>query len=170
MKQALLVILGTTAALALAACTQAPDPAQVQRDVEKAQAEGQKKIADAQANLDKVNAENRKDIVETRVDNAAAAANNANITPSATAEPGTPANANASKELADAREKAAKKTADAQFGVDKASAEAKYDVAFARCKAQTGSAEKSCKDSAKITYDTEINQAKARENAANQRG
>jgi hypothetical protein len=167
MKERLLVTLGATAALVLAGCTQAPDQAQVQRDVEKAQAEGQKKVADAQAKLDQVNAENRKDIVETRVD-ASAPANNPNTTPSATAEPGTPANASANKDVANAQDKAAKKAADAQYDVDKARAEAQYDVAVARCKAQTGSSEKSCKDSAKNAYDQQINQAKAKDNSANQ--
>ena len=73
MKGQLLVIFSAAAALNLAGCTQAPDQAQVQKDVEKAQAEGQKKVADARANLEKVVAENRKDVVETRVDNSSLA-------------------------------------------------------------------------------------------------
>lgn len=171
MQPRLLMTLGATATLVLAACTQAPDQAQVQRDVEKAQAEGQKKVADAKAKLDQVNAENRKEIVETRVDAASDAAKSANATPAQNAEPGTPANASANNDIANAQDKAAKKAADAQYGVDKASAEARYDVAVARCKAQIGSAEKSCKDSAKNTYDSEIKQAKAKDNAnQHQRG
>src|SRR5262249_56949727 len=39
-------------ALLLQACQQGPDPAKVQADVTKAQAEGQKKIVDAQAKMD----------------------------------------------------------------------------------------------------------------------
>jgi hypothetical protein len=126
-----------------------------------------RKIADAQAKLQQVTAENRKDIVDARVDNSAPATNG--TTPSTTAEPGTAANT-ANKDVADAQQKAAKKTADAQYDVDKASAEAKYDVSVARCKGQTGDAAKSCKDNAKSTYDSEINQAKAKNNSANQRG
>ena len=68
MKRILTIAAILSATLALQACNKGPDPAKVQADVAKAQADGQKKIADAQADLDKVVAKNRKTMADTDAD------------------------------------------------------------------------------------------------------
>ena len=68
MKRLVTIAMVIGATLALQACNQGPDPAKVQADVTKAQADGQKKVADAQADLDKVIAKNNKAMVDTQAD------------------------------------------------------------------------------------------------------
>src|SRR6185295_3634695 len=67
-KQALFIA-GCVAGFGLQACNNsAADPAKVAAEVQKAEAEGEKKIVEAQAKLEKVAAENKKDIVVARAD------------------------------------------------------------------------------------------------------
>jgi len=141
----------------LGACNQNPDPAKIQADVTKAQAAGQKNIADAQANLDKVNAQNTKDMVNAQVDARAPAADN------------QPTNPSAAQDMSNAHTQANGKTADAQYDLDKARAKAAEEVAEAKCEAQTGSAEDACNAAAKSQYDAAVAQAKSINDAAHKR-
>lgn len=163
MNRIVTMTLAIGAALSLQACNQGPDPAKVQADVTKAQADGQKKIADAQADLDKVIAKNNKAMVDTQAD-AQKDANNANATPADQNKAAT----DASTDMAKDRNDAAVEVADAQYGVDKAKATAAYNVEVAQCEAQTGDAEKSCKDKSKATYDASVTAAENKKNAAHQ--
>jgi len=163
MKRIIMLAAVMGSALALQACNQGPDPAKVQADVTKAQADGQKKIADAQADLDKVVAKNNKAMVDTQAD-AQKDANSANATPADQNK----AAADASSDMAKQRADAAKDMADAQYNVDKAKATAAYDVRVAECEGQTGDANKQCKDTAKATYDASVTAADNKRNAAKQ--
>lgn len=158
------------AAFALNGCGGA-DPAQVQADIDKAQAAGQKMVADAQAKLDRVAAENRKDVVDAQADVNLAAAH-ADAARPETAPIATPAApvAKAGAKVADARSDARKKSLDAQYDLDKARAEANYNVAVAHCGSQRGLAEKACKETAKAVYDGNLASAKARKATGLQRG
>ncbi|HET8940897.1 MAG TPA: hypothetical protein VFN13_02810 [Rudaea sp.] len=160
-------------AVSLQGCKQRPDPAKVQADIIKAQANGQKAIADARANMDKVIAQNRKDLVDARVDaqmdhasgdetarnRQSPAANLEN--PSAVASP-------VSAAVARARKGATDSTADAQYELDKAKAEADYNVALARCESRVGTALDACKETAKSRYDSDITAARHRNDSAHQ--
>src|SRR5471030_783402 len=104
-------IITLAASALLQACNQSPDPAKVQGDVTKAQADGQKMIVDAQAKLDQVNAQANKEVVNAQVDaNAANAANATNPPPPATA---------ADNDVAKARKDANEDVVDAQFNLEK---------------------------------------------------
>ncbi len=69
-------------AASLGACSQGPDPAKVQADITKAQADGQKMVVDAQAKLDQVNAANNKDVVVAQADARQNTAENSQPAPS----------------------------------------------------------------------------------------
>jgi hypothetical protein len=188
-KQALIAA-ALVAALGLQACAKQVDQAKVEADVRKAQAEGEKKIVDAQAKLEQVNAENNKDIVTAQADarlDAAKAADNAAPppapadtktakTPAARAAaakpadvtpPAPPAN---DENVSKARVAAVGKVADAQYDVEKAKAEAAYSVTMARCDGQTSdNMQAVCRDGAKAVLDKAVATAKARKDAAHRR-
>jgi hypothetical protein len=132
-KQALFIA-GCLAGLSLQACNNsAADPAKVEAEVQKAQAEGEKKIVEAQAKLEQVAAENKKDVVVARADARIDAANDsATKSGDAAKKPEAiePAAPPADENVARARITAMEKVADAQFGVDKAKAEATYGVTW----------------------------------------
>ena len=188
-KQALFLA-GCIAGLGLQACNNgAADPAKVESDVQKAQAEGEKKIVEAQAKLEQVAAENKKDVVvaqaDARIDAASDAA--AKAADDSAKKGGTkksdankadtkmpdvaPATPPPSEEsVAKARVAAMQKLADAQFGVDKAKAEAAYNVTLARCQSQSSeSMQAVCRDGAQKTLSSSVANAKARSDAARRR-
>jgi hypothetical protein len=154
-RMSFIITLAATALLQ--ACNQGPDPAKVQGDVTKAQADGQKMIVDAQAKLDQVNAQANKEVVNAQVDANAAAAKDPAATP-------PPENA-----VADTRKDANLDVADAQYNLEKVKAEAAYNVAKAQCEAQTGDSGKTCNDNAKSRYDGAVNDAKAKNDAIHAR-
>ena len=189
-KQALFLA-GCIAGLGLQACNNnAADPAKVEAEVHKAQAEGEKKVVEAQAKLEQVAAENKKDVVvaqaDARIDAASDAAKAADdatrkgearkvdakksdakmpdIAPTTTTPPPSDEN------IAKARIAAMQKIADAQYGVDKAKAEAAYGVTLARCKGQSSeSMQAVCRDGAEKTLSSNVANAKARSDAARRR-
>ena len=174
-KQALFIA-GCVAGFGLQACNNsAADPATVAAEVQKAQAEGEKKIVEAQAKLEKVAAENKKDVVVARADARIDAVNDtatksgdtANAKQPEAIEPtAPPADDNVTK----TRIAAMGKVADAQFGVDKAKAEATYGVTLARCKGQASeSMQAVCRDGAQKTLSSAVASAKARNDAARRR-
>jgi hypothetical protein len=184
-KQALFIAV-CVAGFGLQACSNsAADPAKVEAEVQKAQAEGEKKIVDAQAKLEQVAAENKKDVVVAQADARIDAANDAATTtkpgdaakkadakktdakkPEAV-EPAAPA---ADENVAKARIAAMEKVADAQYNVDKAKAEATYGVTLARCKGQSSeSMQTVCRDGAQKTLASAVASAKARNDAARRR-
>jgi len=187
-KQALIAA-ALVAALGLQACAKQVDQAKVAADVQKAQAEGEKKIVDAQAKLEQVNAANNKDIVSAQADaqvDAAKAADNAAPVPApADAKTAKTAAARApaakpdvdaapppvnDESVAKARVAAQAKVADAQYGVEKAKAEAAYDVTMARCDGQTSDDMQAvCRGGAKAALDKAVATAKARKDAAHRR-
>jgi hypothetical protein len=155
-KQAKILVALVFVAVSLQGCNQQTDTAgKVQADVAKAEADGQKKIIDAQAKLDQVVAQNNKDLVGVQADAQKDAAN----------DPNAPAPA-AAADTAKARSNAEIKVADGQYDVDKAKAEAARQVAEARCQALVGDAIKQCVSSAKNDYDSAVAAAKARNDAA----
>jgi len=127
----------------------------VQAGIAIAEADGQKKIIDAQAKLDQVVAQNNKDLVGAQTDAQKDATNNPNAP--------TPAG---SAEVAKAHTNAEISVADTQYDVDKAKAEAAEQVAEARCAAQVGDANKTCVSSAKASRDSAVAAAKAKNDAA----
>jgi hypothetical protein len=188
-KQALFLA-GCIAGLGLQGCNNnAADPAKVEAEVQKAQAEGEKKIVEAQAKFEQVAAENKKDVIvaqaDARIDaagdSAAKAADDAarkgdvkkgdarktdakmpDIAP--TAPPASDEN------IAKVRITAMQKIAEAQYGVDKAKAEATYGVTLARCKGQSSdSMQAVCRDGAQKTLSSSVANAKARSDAARRR-
>src|SRR6478735_5277737 len=148
-KQALFLAV-CIAGLGLQACNNnAADPAKVEVEVQKAQAEGEKKIVEAQAKLEQVAAENKKDVVVAQADARIDAISDsvAKTADDNTAKKGEAKKAEAKmpdiapttpppsdENIAKARVAAMQKLADAQYGVDKARAEASYGVTLARCK------------------------------------
>jgi hypothetical protein len=142
-----IVALGATALLL--ACSQNVG-FKVQRDVAKAQADGDKMVVDAQAYLELVNAQYNSDVVDARV--RARAYDPRNASTAATN------NSDARRLRAEAK----KQMADAMYGVDKAKAEASYSVAKAQCEAHAGAASNSCRVDATANYDSEMAAAKAR--------
>jgi len=182
-KQALFIA-GCVAGFGLQACNNsAADPAKVEAEVQKAQAEGEKKIVEAQAKLEKVAADNKKDIVVARadaridaVDDAAAKSGDAakrfeaGKTDAKQPEAIEPAAPPADENVTKTRIAAMGKVADAQFGVDKAKAEATYGVTLARCKGQSSeSMQAACRDGAQKTLSSAVASAKARNDAARRR-
>ena len=166
MSERMLTIPALIAVLCLQACG-GPDPAKVQADVEKAQADAQKIVAEAQAKFDKASADARKDIVEAQADARADAADaNANPPAAVNATPYRASDGKVAKTRADAQQK----TADAQFDLDKARAQANYKVGVAHCESQSGLSRKACKETAKAVYETNLATAKQRRHAAPQRG
>lgn len=175
-----LFIAGCIAGLGLQACNNnAADPAKVEAEVQKAQAEGEKKVVEAQAKLEQVAAENKKDVVVARADARIDAADEAKSGDSAkkaaasdakkteVTEPPVPV---ADENVAKARITAMQKVADAQYGVDKAKAEATYGVTLARCKGQSSeSMQAVCRDGAQKTLSSAVASAKARNDAARRR-
>jgi hypothetical protein len=150
--------------LALQGCSSSPDPAKVAGDIAKAQADGQKLIADARANYEKVVAANNKNVVDAQVDTKNAPAQS--MEPASSATPGGTSMAPASSDVANARNEASNKIAEAQFAFDKATAEAQRNVALAQCESQTGNAQKACNETAKAKYDADVASAKSRHDAA----
>jgi hypothetical protein len=177
-KQALLIV-GCVAGLGLQACNNnAADPAQVEAEVQKAKAEGEKKIVEAQAKLEQVAAENKKDVVvaqaDARIDaandSAAKAGDSAKTAEAGKPEAGEPAAPPADENVAKARVAAMQKVADAQYGVEKAKAEATYGVTLARCMGQSSqSMQLVCRDGAQKTLASAVASAKARNDAARRR-
>src|SRR6478736_3738853 len=182
-KQALYLAV-CIAGLGLQACNNnAADPAKVEAEVHKAQAEGEKKVVEAQAKLEQVAAENKKDVVvaqaDARIDAASDAAKAADESarkgeakkrdakmPDIAPPPPPPSDENVAK----ARIAATQKIADAQYGVDKAKAEAAYGVTLARCKGQSSeSMQAVCRDGAEKTLSSNVANAKARSDAARRR-
>jgi len=148
MKSMTWVIAIFASAVALQACTkQGVDPAKVQADVAKAQAEGQEKIAAAQAKVDRLK-------------------NELNSVPAAPGSPapttGTPPSGVDAPGTTAIAIDPAQRLADAQFDLDKAKAEQSYNVAIARCEDRVDDANKACRDLAKSLYDSAIDQAKAK--------
>lgn len=138
-------ILLSMTVLAFAACgPHGNTPAQVQADAAKAQADGQKKVDDANAELARVQQEN-----STAPANPAA--------PNTMTEPTAPADR-------------AKKIADAEYDVAKAKAQQTYDVAVARCGNRTGDDLKACKELAKSNFDRSMAEAKSRNDEAHRLG
>jgi len=175
-KQALFIA-GCVAGFGLQACNNsAADPAKVEAEVQKAQAEGEKKIVEAQAKLEKVAAENKKDIVVARADaridavDDTAKTSDAGKTDAKQPEAIEPAAPPADENVTKTRIAAMGKVADAQFGVDKAKAEATYGVTLARCKGQSSeSMQAACRDGAQKTLSSAVASAKARNDAARRR-
>jgi hypothetical protein len=182
-KQALFIAV-CVAGLGLQACNKnVADPAKVDAEVQRAQAEGEKKVVEAQAKLEQVAAENKKDVVVAQADARIDAANDsaakagdtakkgdagkADVRKTAVIEPAPPA---VDENVAKARAAAMAKVADAQYGVDKAKAEATYGVTLARCKGQSGeSMQTVCRDGAQKTLASAVASAKARSDAARRR-
>lgn len=181
-KQTLFIAV-CVAGFGLQACNNnAADPAKVEAEVQKAQAEGEKKIVEAQAKLEQVTAENKKDVVVAQADARIDAVNDAAAKPDVTKkadakkadakqaeaiEPVAPA---ADENVAKARVTAMQKIADAQYNVDKAKAEATYGVTLARCKGQSSeSMQTVCRDGAQKTLASAVASAKARSDAARRR-
>jgi hypothetical protein len=151
-------IVALVATALLLACSQNIGPVKVQRDVTKAQADGEKTVMDAQAYLDLVNSQYNSDVVNARVRARAHDPRNAST---------------AATNNADARRlrtEAKRKMADAQYGVDKAKAEASYNVAKAQCEAHAGAVSNSCRDDATASYDSEMASAKSRREAVHLAG
>ena len=145
MKSLTWVIAILASTVALQACTkQGVDPAKVQADVAKAQAEGQEKVAAAQAKFDRLKNE----------------LNSAPATPTPTT--GTPPSGVDAPGTTAIAVDPAQRLADAQFDLDKAKAEQSYNVAIARCEDRVDEANKACRDLAKSSYDSAIDQAKAK--------
>jgi hypothetical protein len=182
-KQALFIAV-CVAGLGLQACNNSTaDPAQVEAGVQKAKAEGEKKIVEAQAKLEQVAAENKKDVVVAQVDARIDAASDSAAKAGDSAkkaeagkpvaknpEAGEPAAPPADENVARARVAAMQKVADAQYGVDKAKAEATYGVTLARCKGQSSeSMQTICRDGAQKTLASAVASAKARSDAARRR-
>jgi hypothetical protein len=144
------VIAAFAATALLLACSQNTGSFRAQRDMTKAQAESEKRVAGAQAYLDLMNSQYSSDIVNARV----------------LARAHDPRNASkASTNNAEARRlraEAKRKIADAQYGVDNAKAEAHYSVAKAQCGAHAGAASNACTHDATANYDSELSSAKSR--------
>ena len=138
------------ATVLLLACSQNTGPFKAQRDVTRAQADSEKKVADAQAYLDLVNSQYNSDIVNARVHARAHDPRNASTAATNNAE---------ARRL---RAEAKRKISDAQYGVDKAKAEAHYNVAKAQCGAHAGAASNACMHDATANYDSELSSAKSR--------
>jgi hypothetical protein len=134
----------------LLACSQSMGPFKVQRDVTKAQADSEKRVADAQAYLDLVNSQYNSDIINARVHARAHDPRNASTAATNNAE---------ARRL---RAEAKRKIADAQYGVDKARAEASYAVAKAQCGQHAGVASNTCTHDATANYNSELASAKSR--------
>ena len=187
-KQALFLA-GCIAGLSLQACNNnAADPAKVEAEVHKAQAEGEKKVVEAQAKLEQVAAENKKDVVVAQADARIDAASDAAKAADDATRKGEARKVDAKKSdakmpdiapttpppsdenIAKARIAAMQKIADAQYGVDKAKAEAAYGVTLARCKGQSSeSMQAVCRDGAEKTLSSNVANAKARSDAARRR-
>lgn len=182
-KQALFIAV-CVAGLGLQACnSNAADPAKVEAEVQKAQAEGEKKIVEAQAKLEQVAAENKKDVVVAQADARIDAANDSSAKTGGAAKKAETGKTDAKKteaieaavpaadeSVAKARVAAMEKVADAQYGVDKARAEATYGVTLARCKGQSSeSMQIVCRDGAQKTLASAVASAKARSDAARRR-
>jgi hypothetical protein len=182
-KQALFIAV-CVAGLGLQACNNSSaDPAQVEAEVQKAKAEGEKKIVEAQAKLEQIAAENKKDVVVAQADARIDAANDSAAKAGDSAkkaeagkpdakkpEAGEPAAPPADENVAKARVAAMQKVADAQYGVEKAKAEATYGVTLARCKGQSSQDMQSvCRDGAQKTLASAVASAKARSDAARRR-
>ena len=172
-KQALFIA-GCVAGLGLQACNNnAADPAKVEAEVQKAQAEGEKKVVEAQAKLEQVAAESKKDIVVARADARIDAADDKaklSATNAKKTEAVEPAASVADENVAKTRVAAMQKVADAQYGVEKARAEATYGVTLARCKGQSSEGMQAvCRDGAQKTLASAVASAKARSDAARRR-
>ncbi len=127
-----------------------PDPAKVAADVAKAEAEAQKKVADAKADFEKVSAEGRKDVDVAQAD-----------ADQATAK-GRPSPADVPQAAAAAR----KKLDQAQYKYDLATYDADLMVARAKCGGMVGDARKSCQEAAQAKREADAAAAKARLDAS----
>lgn len=182
MVKQVVLIAACIAGFGLQACSSsAVDPAKVEADVQKAQAEGEKKVVDAKAKLEQVNAENNRTVVDAQADarlDAAKADDGAKATDAAKkTDAASKADAGAAllppaadPNVAKARVAALEKAADAEFGLDKAKAEATHAVTMARCGGQSSTNMQTvCKDGAQKALDSAVAAAKARNDAARRR-
>jgi hypothetical protein len=116
------------AAFAMTACNKSETPAEVQHDVAKAQAEGERDVADARADAKEAQADADKNVADAVADHddddVAAQAHDAN-------------------ETAD----------EGKSRIMIAKAEAAHKVAVEKCDALTGAPQKECKDDADKTLD-----------------
>jgi len=124
------------ATFALGACKKAESPAEVQRDVAKAEAEGHRDVADARADVKEANADADRDVAKAIADhdqdNVAKAAHDANVT----ADKG-------------------------KAKIMLAQAEAAHKVAIEKCEGMSGAPQKECKDDADKTLEQQKDAAKA---------
>lgn len=123
------------AALALTACTKSETSAEVQHDVTKAQAEGQREVADARADAKEANADADKNVADAIADHDAD---------------------DVAKQAHDANETADKGKSKIMI----AQAEADHKVAVEKCEALKGAPQKECKDDADKTLDQAKESAK----------
>jgi hypothetical protein len=124
-----------TAVLALSACNKSETPAQVQHDVAKAQAEGERDVADARSDAKEASADADKKVADAIADHDDDAV---------------------ARKAQDANE-----TADeGKSKIMLAQAEAAHKVAVAKCDALTGSPQKECRDDADKTLEQAKEDAK----------
>jgi hypothetical protein len=124
------------AAFALSACNKSETPAEVQQDVAKAEAEGQRDVADASADAKEANAAADKNVADAIADHDAE---------------------DVAEQAHDANETADEGKAKIRI----AQAEAAHKVAVEKCDALTGAQQKECKDDADETLDQAREAAKA---------
>jgi regulator of protease activity HflC (stomatin/prohibitin superfamily) len=123
------------AALLLTACTKSETPAEVARDVEKAQADGQREVADARADVQQANADADKQVADAIADR----------------DPDDVA-----RQAYDANQK----FDEGKSKIVIAQAEADHKVAVQKCEGLEGSAQKDCKDTADKTLEQAKESAK----------
>ena len=120
--------------------------AKVAADIAKAEAEAQKKVADAKADFEKVSAESRRDVDVAQADADQAAAKAA---PSST-------------DVTQAETDRRKKLNEAHYKYDLATYDANLLVAKAKCGGMVGDAKKSCEEAAQAKREADVAAAKAR--------
>ena len=124
------------AVFALSACNKHETEAEVQRDVAKAKAEGDRSVADARADVQEANADADRNVAKAIADHD---------------------ESDVSKAAHDANETADKGKAKIML----AQAEAAHKVAVEKCEALSGAPQKECKDDADKTLEHEKEAAKA---------
>ena len=133
-----LTVVGALAAavFALSACNKHETEAEVQRDVAKAKAEGDRSVADARADVKEANADADRNVAKAIADHD---------------------ESDVSKAAHDANETADKGKAKIML----AQAEAAHKVAVEKCEALSGAPQKECKDDADKTLEQKKDAAKA---------
>jgi predicted lipid-binding transport protein (Tim44 family) len=116
------------AAFVLTACNKAETPAEVARDVEKAQADGQREVADARADVQQANADADKQVADAIADHDGD---------------------DVARQAHDANETFDK----GKSKIVLAQAEADHKVATEKCDGLEGPAQRDCKDSADKAFD-----------------